>query len=147
MSFKVLVDPGDGGPLQVIHEIEDKRVTRIGLSGTSGESGAMGVAPKQTEVLLTFEYAIQDGRPTLDDVEALRDPTLSGEEVKARMANLAELPSNTNSGGTPLMDASIVAAEERAAEEAAAVEAAEPEVAEPEAVTAPIEPAPVNFGG
>lgn len=105
MSFKVLVEDQDG-TRRVVHEVTDRRVTRVGLTGAQGEGGAMRIAHDQTEVMLTFEYVIQDGRPTLQDVEAVQTPSRTGEEVQAAIAELATLPTATNTGPDVLLAAS-----------------------------------------
>lgn len=105
MSFKVLVEDEDG-TRRVVHEVTDRRVTRVGFSGAQGEGGAMRVAHDQTEVLLTFEYVIQDGRPTLQDVEAMQTPARTGEEAQAAIDELATLPTSTNTGPNVMLAAS-----------------------------------------
>lgn len=141
MGFKVLVDTGDGSPFQVVHEIEDKRVTRVSISTTNGEGGAVHISPDQTEVLLRFDTAIQDGRPNLVDVESHRTRTLTGDEAQERIDDLAELPSATNQGGDPILTASERQFEEdqavEAAIQAARDQSAEAEVIEEEPETPP----------
>lgn len=117
MSFKVLIDPGDGGPYKVIHEIDDRRVTRVSLQGRSGEAGAMNVTPDQTECLLVFEGVPQDHRVTLQDVEALRNPSMTGDEAQQRAEELRDLPTATNQGTDVLLQASQEAAERRETDE------------------------------
>lgn len=97
MSFKVLVDDGSGD-IKVVHEVKDQRVTRVGLLSNEGETGAFNVSPNQTEVLLRLDYAVNDGRPTLVDVESTVHPLRTGEEAQAAIDKLKELPSSTNFG-------------------------------------------------
>lgn len=144
MSFKVLVDPQDGGPLKVIHEVTDRRVTRVGFTGSSGEVGAMLVTPDRTEVLITFEYAQQDGRPTLQDVEAEQTPLRTGEEADAAIAKQASLPSATNTGVDFMLsnsqsDSSSVAAAPQSESSPAVPEAGDSEGA------GTVEPQPTGF--
>lgn len=117
MSFKVLADLGDGQGFQVLAEIADRRVTRVGLRGRTGEAGAMNVVPNQTECVLAFEYAQNDGRPTLTDMDAINHPTLQGHEVEERVDALAELQSSTNTGTDQILEASQARAAAAAAEE------------------------------
>lgn len=98
MGFKILLDLGNGEPLVVAHEFTDTRVTRVGLTGRSGEAGAMGIAPDQTEAVLTFSYAPNTGVPTLQDLEAMQHPSRTGEEVEAAQAALSGLPTAVNTG-------------------------------------------------
>lgn len=113
MSFKVLIDKQDGTPYEVIYDVgDDKRVTRVSVCTSNGEAAGVRVEHTQDEILLRFETVMQDGRPTLQDVEAARTRTLTGEEVDARVADLATLPSATNEGGSPMMTASQLAADE-----------------------------------
>lgn len=123
MSFKVLVRDPDGGEHVIVHEIDDKRVTRVGLVTRTGEAGAAKVDPDMTEVLLEFEYAVQDGRLNLQDIEALDGRTLTGDEALERIDRQAALPSATNSG----LDLMLTASQQEAEE---AEEAAEPAPAE-----------------
>jgi len=117
MSFKVLTRDENGGPHRVLHEINDRRVTRVGLVTRTGEAGGARVDADMTEVLIEFEYAQQDGRPTLQDVEAQRGRTLTGDEAQERIDELAQLPTNSNSGLDLMLDASHKEAEERAEQE------------------------------
>ncbi len=99
MGFKVLAKLGPDEDPVVIHEITDRRVTRVGLVSSTGETGAAGISPDQTEILLTFDFSSANGVPTLQDLEAISHPSnLTGEEVEERQAKLAELPSATNVG-------------------------------------------------
>jgi len=118
MSFKVLVATGDpDNPYETIHEIDDKRVTRVGLTSATGEVGAARVEPNQTEVLLTFEFARVDGRPTLADIESQLHPTRTGEEADQKIAEMSELPTVTNTGGSPISGGSSEGATSGAEEE------------------------------
>lgn len=110
MAFKILVRD-DSDNIQVVHEINDRRVTRVGVSGSSGEVGAMNVAPGVTELLLTFEYAKNDGRPNLVDLEALENPERTGDQADAAVAKLAALPTATNTGPDVIQQSQEVAAE------------------------------------
>lgn len=104
MSFKVLVRDDDG-ELHVLHEINDRRITRIGLSTRNGEAAGARIDHDMTEVLLTFEWVQNDGRPTIQDVEALQHPTMTGDQVQERVDRLNELPSATNSGLNTMLEA------------------------------------------
>lgn len=97
MGFKVLVRD-ENNNVQVVHEISDRRVTRVGFSTNEGEGGGILITPHQTEVLLTFDYVHNDGRPNLQDLEAMEHPERTGEEAEAAAARLAKLSSATNTG-------------------------------------------------
>lgn len=104
MSFKVLMRD-DNGELRVLHEIDDRRITRVGLSTRTGEAAGARIDADQTEVLLTFEWSQNDGRPTIQDVEARDHRPMTGVEVQERIDRLAELPSAQNTGPDTLMEA------------------------------------------
>jgi hypothetical protein len=121
MSFKVLYEDVDG-VFHVLHEIDDKRVTRVGLVTKTGEAGATRIDADVTEVLLRFEYATQDARPTLQDVEAMQGGVMNAEEAQVKRDELDKLPSATNSGVGFMMES-----QERSQAEASAAEQAEDE--------------------
>lgn len=114
MSFKVLLDTGDGP--EVVFEVDDKRVTRVSVAGSRGEVAAAAIPIEQTEILITLKYAHQDGRPTIFDAESAVKATLDGEQVQGNIDRLAELSSVTNQGPDRIMN-SVAAGEQPAAEE------------------------------
>lgn len=129
MGFKVLAKNADG-EVVVLHEITDRRVTRVGLVGRTGEAGAMGVPPDQTEVLLTFDYAPANGVPTLQDLEEITHPSnLTGDDVSQRQDALSQLQTSTNTG----QDVLLKSAEEEAEREEVDPTITDPEASDPEA--------------
>lgn len=98
MGFKILVKLNNDEDPVLIHEVTDRRVTRVGLSGRYGEAGAMGIDPDQVECLLVLDYAPMTGVPTLQDLEAMQHPTMSGDEAADAQAELNKLPSAQNTG-------------------------------------------------
>lgn len=131
MSFKILLQV-DGEDVRVLHEIDDRRVTRVGIGGRNGETGGMRVNPDQTEVLITLESAIVDGRPNLADVEAVQNPQRSGDEADAAIAEMSNLPSATNRGTDHILEASV-----RREGEVAQASESEAKVSEPDTTLAP----------
>lgn len=100
MGYKVFLQLNPDEDPVLVHEITDRRVKRVGLSGTQGEAGALGVAPGDTQVTLSFDYAPASGAPTLEDLEAITHPSeQTGEDVAARRAQLDGLPTATNGSG------------------------------------------------
>lgn len=105
MGLKVLLKISDDKPLVVAYDFTDRRVTRVSMSDGTGEKGGMKVDANVQEVLLSFEYTAQDGRPTIQDAEAMQWPmNRTGEEADAAQRELAALPTAVNFGGTPIMD-------------------------------------------
>jgi hypothetical protein len=100
MGYKVFLQiEKDEDPI-LVHEFTDRRVRRVGLSGESGEAGALGVAPGDTCVTLTFDFASRTGAPTLEDLDAITHPTeMTGDDVAERQANLDSLATATNGPG------------------------------------------------
>lgn len=103
MSFKVLVDSGNGPEVAV--EVDDRRVTRVSLMSWNGEVGAVRIPGDQTEILLKLEYTSLDGRPTLEQIESQHSPALTGEEADKRIEEQQALPTATNQGEDRILNA------------------------------------------
>lgn len=129
MGFKIVaIGRDDEGEetRETVHEIEDRRVTKVHVLTRSGEACAIGIDPDQTEIALTFEYA-NPAAIHLDDVDRFKygyGENQTGEDVDALAEELSEIRPNANVGGEVFTQEAADAAAE--AEEAAA-EAAQAE--------------------
>lgn len=121
MGFKIVVV--DGEDRTTVHEVEDRRVTKVHVLTRSGEAATIGIDPDQTDIALSFEYqaAGQLNVTDLDKVKLGYEQNLTGEEVQRREEKLNEIRGAANTGGDTFTQEAVDA--QRKAEEAAAKEA------------------------
>jgi esterase/lipase superfamily enzyme len=129
MGFKIVVidrDSDNEVVRKTVHEVEDRRVTKVHVLTRSGEAATIGIDPDQTDIALEFEYAAA-GQLNVVDLDKLKpgyEQNLTGEEVEAREERLAEIRGKSNDGSYTFTQE---AADEAKAAEEAAAEAAETE--------------------
>lgn len=94
MSFKVVIDG------EVVHEVEDNRVTKVRVLTVAGEAATVGIDPNQTEVVLAFDYANPNeiNVADLDKFKLGYGENLTGEQVDERRGILESVRGKTNEG-------------------------------------------------
>lgn len=119
MSFKVVVET-DPGEYTVVHEVDDRRVTRVNFGSSTGGAGTIGVDPNQTEVTISFEYADPYARNLLDLDYEQYPKDLDGDAMEERRKALDETGRPTVNVGRDFFDPETTAqleADQKAAEE------------------------------
>ena len=127
MGFKIVVidSDDDGETREVIHEVEDRRVTKVHVLTKSGEACAIGIDHDQADIAITFDYASATSI-NLADVDHFKygyGQNLTGEDVEALADELNEIRPVGNTGGETFTQKAMDT--QREAEEAAAKAAEE----------------------
>jgi hypothetical protein len=94
MSFKIVVDG------EVVHEIDDRRVTKVRVLTRAGEAATVGIDPEQTELVLAFDYA-NPHEINLVDLDRFKlgyGANLTEDDINDRQEQLESVRGKTNEG-------------------------------------------------